>query len=738
MRFFATGGPSDRTRLRRAHRFALPVAQTRQGNAPSALPRGLFVVLLLATLACGHPGRRQPAWPDAPMQLRDESDREQAIDQLWVLPLGAERDAVRVAIANAIAARINDALEEDRPLVAELLLFQLASLWQLDAALVKSHGLAAHLELIKKLRATFAKSGSLEPAIMTLVLLAELEPERTTEHMTELDEVLNFADDLEAAENGPEAERAQPIKLLQPSVLALPLPWLVDKYVTLLQQRQRVISELIQAQGASIQLVRAHHDILATSLRIAIAVARAGRTDDIARYLADIKGLGADRELTIRAELVASQATANAYYELAEAVRNEKDNGDPGAALAVCLAGLRRFPADASLLASAAQDAASLGRVDQPIALYEAAIRARGGDVDSALALRLGKLYAERIARLAFGGRPAAATTAWHDLARYTKQVSRKAPHQVWSLVAANGETALGRGLLSQGRLREAEKALVASLGRAPSIDAYETLATIHYKTGRLDSSVRYASTGIAMLGETKSDHVRHAKLARIAGDASRAAGRSRNAANFYLDAMRMWASLGPDQELPVELRAERKIEFARSLWFIGESEKAVNLIFEGIDADPSEAANYATSAAFLIQIGNYAEALDIVHRALSQSDVSEFYKVYMCLWVLGEARQRGEPRDRQAFEFLATRQGDLWYELLAQAATNRLDLPALRAAATTGPREAELAFYSVVLGLDPDAATPAGARKLLMSVVEAKLVMDAEYDLARQYLARP
>jgi len=32
----------------------------------------------------------------------------------------------------------------------------------------------------------------------------------------------------------------------------------------------------------------------------------------------------------------------------------------------------------------------------------------------------------------------------------------------------------------------------------------------------------------------------------------------------------------------------------------------------------------------------------------------------------------------------------------------------------------------------------PAHARKLLIEVVEAGLVMDAEYDLARQYLATP
>src|SRR6185503_5858951 len=127
-----------------------------------------MAVLALATiLACGPGTKRAPAWPDAPMQLRDESDRDQAIDQLWVLPLGAERDAVRKEITDAIVARITDALEEDKPFVAELLLFQLASLWQLDPSAV-AVGLTPHVEVLRKLRATFAKSGALEPTIATL------------------------------------------------------------------------------------------------------------------------------------------------------------------------------------------------------------------------------------------------------------------------------------------------------------------------------------------------------------------------------------------------------------------------------------------------------------------------------------------------------------------------------------------------------------------------------------------
>ncbi|HUS31320.1 MAG TPA: hypothetical protein VMZ53_22570 [Kofleriaceae bacterium] len=697
--------------------------------------RAAVLLLAISMMACGSSAKRTPAWPDAPMELRDDSDREQAIDQLWVLPNGAVRDAVRAKIADAIIDRINDALEDDKPYNAEQLLFQLCTLWQTDPGKVGA-GLARHAKVIHTLRATFAKSGALEPTIATLTLLAELDSAHRDEHLAELDEVLHFSDDLEAAENGPEAQRAQPLELLQPTVLALPLGWIVDKYVALMTERQRVISELINKNGASIQLVRAHHDMLATSLRIAIALARAGRTEQINDKIVDIKGLGQSKELQIRAELVAERPTAEAYGDLAEQMRDDKDNADAAAALAVCLAGLKKFPTDANLLSAAAADAATLGRVDQPIELYEAAIKAQGGDVDSALALRLGKLYAERIARLAFGGRPAAAKKEWKELEQYTRR--QKSPPQVWSVVAAGGETALGRGLLSQGKLREAERELVASLDRAPSIDAYETLATIHFKTDRLSSATRYATEGIKLLGVTKGDQVRRAKLDRIAADVARTAGRSRDAATLYLDALRTWGALGPDSELPPAVRGERKLEFARSLWFVGESGKAVNLVFDAIDADPSNAANYASGVAFLISVGAYADALDIVHRALTQPDVSEFYRVYMCLWALAEATQRGEPRDRQSVEFLATRQGDLWYELLAKAATGRADVGQLTAAATTGPRQAELAFYRVTLGLDAEAKSPAGRKKLLEEVVMARLVMDAEYDLARRYLSRP
>jgi tetratricopeptide (TPR) repeat protein len=591
--------------------------------------------------------------------------------------------------------------------------------------------------LIGQLRAMFAKSGAIEPAIACLVLLAEIEPSHRADHQAELDEILHFADDLAAAENGPEAQRSQPIALLQPTVLALPLPALVERYVGLLEERQRVIAALIDKQGASIQLVRAHQDILYTAHRIAIVLARAGRTQDIAAHLVKLQGLGTNRELAAHAEAVATQPTPDAYLELARSLRTNEHVPDTAAALAVCVAGLAKFPTDPALLGAAAEDAASLGRVDQPIELYEAALRTHG-EVDATVALRLGKLYSERIARLAFGGRPAAATTAWHDLSRFTADAEHRAPHQVWAQVAAVGETALGRGLISQGRIVDAEHALVASIDRAPSIDAYETLATLHYKTDRLASASRYATAGLKMLGETSGDRYRRAKLERLAADVLRAAGKTRDAAALYLDSLRTWAGLGETKALPRTVAAERLLDSGRAMWFLGDSGRAVDLVLEAIDVDPDAAATCADAVAFLLEVGRAVDAADALHRGLSSSGISEFYKVYMSLWVLADAHRRGEPRDRQGYEYLSSRHGDLWYEQLAEAATGRLAFPALRSTAATEPRQAELAFYGVMLGLDPQSATRAGARKLLSSVVDARLVMDAEYDLAREYLSQP
>lgn len=673
-------------------------------------------------------------WPDAPVQLRDDLDRDTAIDHLWVMPFGPERDRARAAIVAATARRISDAIAEDRQFVAARLLDQLMWMWHADPTTI-GRGLASQAGLLHRLRGLFAKAGALEPALQTLVALAEIDREQRATHLAEIDEILDFADDLARAEHGPHAERSQPLSLLQPVAVALPLPWLVDRYVALLVERQVVVSGLIDKQGASMQLVRAHQDILNTARRISIVLARAGRTTEIHRHLVRVKGIGADRELAIHAEIVAEAPTPGAFLQLASELRHDDSAPDAAAALAVGLAGLARFPGDPSLLAAAGGDARTLGRIDQAILLYEDALR-RSAEVDTTIALRLGKLYADRIARLASNGRPRAASSVWRDVQKFTAKAARQQPHMVWQQTAAIAETALGKGLASQGLIREGRRALTASLERAPSIDALETLATIDIQTGRFDDGERWARSGIALLGErTIGDRYRRAKLERIAADAHRRAGRSQEAAARYLESLRTWASLGESKDLPRGVAAERLLDSARSMWWLGDAGKSVELAMGAVDHDPEAPVIAAGAVAFLIEVGRYRDAVDACHRGLGAAGVGDLYKVYMSLWIIAEGRRLGEPRDHLASEYLANRRGGLWYELLARAASGTLPFERLRAAATTGPRRGELAFYGAVLGLDPEATTPAGRKQLLQQAVEARVVFDAEYDLARRYL---
>ncbi|HUJ63851.1 MAG TPA: hypothetical protein VLX92_35365, partial [Kofleriaceae bacterium] len=559
-------------------------------------------------------------------------------------------------------------------------------------------------------------------------------------HLAELDEVLGYADELAAAEHGPDAARAEPIEDLQPTALALPLPWLVDRYVALLEARQQAVMQLIDRDGSQLAMavVSAQHEVTTTAHRIANVLARAGRPGEIAAHLAPLAGIGADKDLALRATLVADRPTADSYDALARSLAGDPDAPDPAAALAVCLAGLARFPHDAELSGSAAQHAAALGRVDQAIALYEGAIAAQNGEVDAALALRLGKLYAERISRLAYGGRPGAAAAAWQDLARYTASEARRSPGDVWAEVDAIGQSSLGRGLVSQGRLADGERALVASIDRAPSVDAYEALVTIYYKTGRYASATRYASAGLGLLGsDTSADRYHRAKLERLAGDLARAGNQSRDAAALYLDTMRLWTSLGEDRNLPRAIAAERKLEVGRALWFLGDHDKAVDLVLDAVDFDPTSPAICGSAVELLLELGASRYALDALHRGLGSDGLTELNKVYISLWALADARQHGAIADRLATDYLASRHGDLWYERLAEAATGRLDFAELAGAARTAPEQAELAFYGATLGLDPAAHTPAGQRTRLRAVVAAGMVMDAEYDLARLYLGR-
>ncbi len=706
-----------------------------QREVRSVLLAAGVAIAAFAGSACGGARPLRAGWPDAPFALRDAGDRVASTDAMWAMPMGAARDRIRAQIAAATVARIREALDDDRTVDAGRLFDDLVALWQADASGIGA-GLAPYVGVIRELRTTFAKFGALDSVVRILAVLVEIDAAGRDHALAELDEVLAFADDLAISELGPDAVRASPIALLQPAATTLPLPWLVDRYLELVVERQNVVSRLLDRHGASLELVRAHRDILVTSRRVAIALAYAQRLGELERVLGRMQAasIGIDRDLVVKAEVVADQPTPGAYVALATTLREGEHATDVGAAFAIELAGLARFPGSAELMLAAAGDAKDLGRTEQAIALYERVLGT--GEPDATSALRLGKLYGERIERLASGGRPHAAQVAWRGVVAFAATASRRRPHPMWQQTVALAETALGRGLASQGLVDAGRSSLTAAIERAPSIDAYQALTTIAIQVDQLAVADQWASDGLAFIGGASMGHrYQRAKLERLDADALRLAGRTKDAAVRYVDSLRAWASLGEATELPRAIAAERMLESGRALWWLGDTDRGAALVDQAVDAAPDGSPNAATAVAFFIQVGRFDAAVDAYHRGLEDPTVPEAYKVYASLWVLAEARRQALAPDRLAREYLGGREGELWYELLAKAATGRLAYGALAAAAITGPQRGELAFYGAVLGLAPEAATPVGRARLLRAAVNAHVLFDAEYDLARLYL---
>src|SRR5690606_11290652 len=112
--------------------------------------------------------------------------------------------------------------------------------------------------------------------------------------------------------------------------------------------------------------------------------------------------------------------------------------------------------------------------------------------------------------------------------------------------------------------------------------------------------------------------------------------------------------------------------------WALGDRDTALRAFEAAVDVDEDGEDTHTSVVSFLITRGDYERALDAYHRALGNYEISDYAKVYMSLWVLAEARRRGEAPDPLAEEFLAGREGALWYDDLARYATGRIARSAL------------------------------------------------------------
>jgi tetratricopeptide (TPR) repeat protein len=701
------------------------------------LARLVALGLALALAACGPASRSRPRGPqgDAPYDLAQDDDlASRRAEHDALAPTAEARVSARRVLADEYARRADLHLAAGDRTAARGDLGKLLTMWspaELDGDDARAE-VARHRPLLDRARAVFGRAGDDLGAATVLAVLMWLEPEAPS-HLAELDELFRYADDLSIAKDGAGAERARTIEVLAAVAKVFPSRAVVDRLVLELIARRRSVEHDFRRSAGSVELVRAHKGVTRTVFAIAAALARADRLAEVPRTIAAVTGLGDDRELKARvAAALAPAAQAKDLEQLAAWFRaGGGDGGDDAAALAVAHAGLRRFPAEPRLHRVAADAADALEQPQVAIGEYEAAL---ASDVTMpGAATALAELYQQHTAELLQADRPRAARRA---LTRYEVLARRAAAAgvalepdlaSVWATV--------GRGFLSLGALDEARAYLGRSLDRRANRDALEALGTMELKLGDADEAVRLLRRALKLAGAGPEARYQRAKLFRPLGDALAAAGDAAAATSTREAGLDEWNAIATELDLPRRFLAESLVERGKILWRLAAREQANAAFHAAVDADPGGTSIHADIVAFLLNEGAMAASFDAYLAGLAGPEVSDYYKVYMSLWLMAEALRRGEPPPARAQALLAGRTSHLWHDQLARLATGRATVDSLLPRATTRGHRAELYYYAAVLG---DARRdPPRARALLEQVVATDMLLYFEYEMAQRWLAR-
>jgi tetratricopeptide (TPR) repeat protein len=708
-------------------------------------PRALLVGLALALSAgCGaRTGSDDPfadlaRGRDAPYDLAEDQDLAAMRSSMLAMPPGAaERPALRRRLADEYARRLSLALSLNHHGDAYRALSQLLRLWgpeELRDPTAVGRALAPYRAAVARARTVFARAGKDRETAAALCALALIEPERAAEHRAEVEEVFTFADQLSVAEHGEGAVGARPISVLEDLVDLHPAPWLVDRLVALYVERQKQLDAHFQKHSADLSVIRAHGDgVVRTTWHIVRVLARAGRLAEAPAAYAPVVGMGDDKELRDRVRrALGKDATAPDWVMVAARFHSsDPDKADFAAALAIGREATRRFPSSPAAALAAAESARQLGETPLAIRLYEAGLRL---DPDHADALRiLAQLYIDRIAELASSDRTGSAARAFIRFEAFHRGASKRLGRRL-EPDRADALAALGRGLASQGEIDTARRYLERSIAERPTLAALESLGTIEAKRDRFDRAAALFERAVEQPGDEPLDRYHQCKLLRLLGEARLDEGKGELGKARLRSALVAWHKLSQQVQLPDVLLAESLVEQGKILWRLGDRDTALVAFDAAVDSDPDGASNHADVVAFLIVRNQYDRAVDAYHRALGSRSIGDYFKVYMSLWVMAEARRQGRAVDPIARDFLARRNGRLWYDDLARFAGGRIDLPRLQSRATTRGRRAELLYYSAVLGGDVR-SDPGRARRLLEKVVSTDMVMFFEYDMAKHWL---
>lgn len=675
---------------------------------------------------------------DAPLELAYDQDLDEARDRYEALAPGAAgREELRGALAGEYARRLRAILDDaEHRYQAHELLMQLGSLWTPAELAAGAPGMDAYIEDARAVRDVFARAGRDLEAVAALYFLEAADPAVRGRHenpyLAEIEEIYAFTNELAVASFGEGAERSRPIEILGQVVQWLPSRAVVDGLVARVRERQIALLGRFRDQGPTADLIRAHGaGLFRASWTIVRALARSGRLDEAPPLLAGFESLGSDAQLAEKlGRALAPGAEAEQWITLAAQFQHEEpEQADPGAALRILLEGARRLPESAELRYAAAAIARDMERAVQSIALYEQGMAiAPAREAAEALA----ELYSIRVAALALAERPHAARATLATLEKFHAQAAQRWPGAPLEADLATAYASMGRGMIGLGELALARGYLEQSLAQRRNHDALALLGTIALKQERFEQALAYFEEMLRMKAESPYERFERARVLRLAGDAQAGLGRRELAARRWQEAIDAWQTLAESLDLPPRFQGELLVETGRARWSLGARDEAVRAFETAVDVDADGEDTHTSVVSFLITRGDYERALDTYHRALGNHAMSDYAKVYMSLWMLAEARRRGQAPDPLAHAFLRGREGTLWYDDLARYATGRAGLSALERRASTRGRRAELWYYEAVLG---EQRSERAVRALLERVLSTEMLLFFEYDMARYWL---
>jgi tetratricopeptide (TPR) repeat protein len=696
----------------------------------------VVVACALLSLACGPKASvripEQPGRVDAPYELQSDEDLADSRTLYDALALhDPKRAAKRSALAAEYARRTDQLLRNEEAPRAFLRFTELLTLWTPTELKRKTGDLGAFLPQAKAIRARFARSGGANETVAALAALTIMDAASAKRHRAEIDEILSYNDELAVALHGPNASRAYPIRILESTAEIFPLPFVVDGLLRLYQERQAAISSAIRRGNANIDigLVQLHGEgLLTTTRNIVRLLAQNGEFAAWLPSIRQISGLGDNADL--RKRVAAAMASTDAAPWLALSAGFRANPEDRKAALAICVEAIRRYPKEALPYLSAAGTAKEMGNAPLAIRFYEAGLAIDGEYL--AASQDLANLYEARVNALAHGDRPNAALQQLRTFEQFHSKAS-KLFEKPLEPDLASAYAVMGRGLVSLGDLVAARDYLARSLALRLNLPSLEYLGLIALRQEKFAEARTHFVRALSIEGKGFGAQFDSHRLQRLGAEALLGSGKKSQAFKEFKTTQSAWREILEQYEVPEEPKAEVLIELGKLELQLGQADEAVGHFFEALAASPDNGSNHADLVAFLVNHEAFDAARDVFLDALGNTNISQYFKIYMSLWIQAEARSTGRPPDPHAAEFLEQRSSTQWSAELARYAAGKGDRKRLESMATTRGRRAEFMYYSAVLG--PESKNPEQARMLLEEVLRGEMVLFFEYEMAARRL---